>query len=353
MVPPGVGPAAAKCQNGRALPRRPCLRPPPGIVTVVDMYFTRTGFAVGGVALVVSASAIAQQGASSQETPAFHAEVQVVLHSVAVVDRDGEPVQGLRRSDFTVYEDDEPQELSVFLSPDDSPLDVALVIDSSASLFHYARLVRAAGKSFLQQLEPLDCVYLLPFNDEIGPGVWDRGLLLPAKMDGIFMRGGTALYDALIHGMEVLNRSAESVPSETGCGKPGTTSEPVRPDRRRAVVLLTDGADQNSQRRYDEVLDRARESAIPIFPVVNGEARNDDRLRLILNRLAGETGGTIVDAARPEELPKAFADVVVMLRASYLIGYMPPEGDENVREHSVRVRSRPGFRLIHRPTYWR
>ena len=129
------------------------------------------------------------------------------------------------------------------------------------------------------------------------------------------------------------------------------------PDRRRAVVLFTDGADKNSQGRYDEVLEYARESAIPIFPVINGEARNDDRLRLILNRLAGETGGTIVDAARPDELPKAFADVVVMLRASYLLGYLPPDGDDDsagdLREHSVRIRSRPGFRLVHRPTYWR
>jgi len=183
--------------------------------------------------------------------------------------------------------------------------------------------------------------------------MWDRGLLMPNKMDGIFMRGGTALYDALITGIDVLDRTAESVPSTTGCGKPITMSEPGRPDRRRAVVLLTDGADQNSQRRFDEVLELARESAIPIFPVVNGEARNDERLRLILNRLAGETGGTIVDAARPDELPKAFADVLVMLRASYLIGYLPPEGDDNLREHSVRVRSRPGYRLVHRPSYWR
>jgi len=319
------------------------------------MDFTRiaSGAAVAALIGVAAAPAVAQQDAGSQDPPVFHSEVEVVLHSVAVVDREGEPVQGLQLADFTVYEDDERQEISVFLSPDDSPLDVALVIDSSASLFHYARTVRMAAKSFLVQLEPLDCVYLLPFNDEIGPGVWDRGLLLPNKMDGIFMRGGTALYDALIHGIEVLDRTAESVPASTGCGGPLMTTAPGGVDRRRAVVLLTDGADKNSQRRYDEVLDLARESAIPIFPVVNGEARHDERLRLILNRLAGETGGTIVDAARPDELPTAFADVIVMLRASYLIGYLPPEGEDRPSEHAVRVRSRPGFRLVHRQTYWR
>ena len=118
------------------------------------MHFTRTGLSVliAAFVAVVSAPAVAQQDALAQETPAFHSEVEVVSHSVAVVGRDGQPVQGLQRSDFTVYEDDERQEISVFLSPDDSPLDIALIIDSSASLFHYARTVRLAAKSFLIQL---------------------------------------------------------------------------------------------------------------------------------------------------------------------------------------------------------
>jgi len=275
------------------------------------------------------------------------------LHSVAVLDRNGDPVRGLQRDDFAVYEDEDKQEISVFLSPEDSPLDIAAVIDSSASLSQHARLVRLAARSFFTQLEPLDCVYLLPFNDEIGPGFWDRGLLMAQKTGGIFMQGGTALYDAIIEGMGVLNRTIPTEPSETGCGRAITMTEPGRPDRRRAVVLMTDGADQNSQRRYDEVLDVADATAIPIFPVLHGESQRNDRLRLLLERLASETGGATVDALGPTQLEQAFADVVVLLRASYLIGYLPPEGDDREQERAVRVRSRPGYRLVYRPTYWR
>ena len=78
-----------------------------------------------------------------------------------------------------------------------------------------------------------------------------------------------------------------------------------------------------------------------------------DRLRLLLERMAGETGGATVNARSPQELEQAFADVVVMLRASYLIGYLPPDGDEREQERYVRVRSRPSYRLVYRDSYWR
>ncbi|NKB87662.1 MAG: VWA domain-containing protein [Acidobacteria bacterium] len=319
------------------------------------MHIARQGVAAGLAALigVASSSAAAQQadGQDAQQ-PSFRSDVQMVLHSVAVLGPDGEPVRGLQRGDFAVYEAEEKQDITVFLSPDESPLDVATVIDSSASLSQYARLVRIAARSFFVALEPLDCVYLLPFNDEVGPGAWDRGLLMPRRVDGIFMQGGTALYDALVHGMGVLNRTIESSPN-TGCGNPIELADSGRPARRRAVVLMTDGADEHSQARYDEVLDVADVTAIPIFPVLHGEAQRNDRLRALLERMAGETGGATVDAQTPDRLEDAFADVVVMLRASYLIGYLPPEGDEREQERSVRIRSRPGFRLVYRSTYWR
>lgn len=305
---------------------------------------------IASTLLVCATGASAAQQELVQE-PLFRSDVDMVLHAVAVLGPDGEPVMGLNELEFTVYEDDERMQLSVFLSPDNNPLEIALVVDSSASLYHYARTVRTAAKSFLSQLGPLDCVYLLPFNDEVGPGTWERGLLLTRRVDGMFMQGGTALYDALIHGLDILGRRSVATPSRTGCGADPTVAGAVQ--RRRAVVLLSDGADRNSQGRYDEVLDLARATSVPVFPVIHGEAQRDDRLRLGLQRLAGETGGTVVDAAGPTEIQRAFEDVILLLRASYLVGYLPPEGDGRPGEHEVRVRSRPGFRLVYRTSYWR
>lgn len=369
------------------------------------------GSPVGPVALQESAPADAQE----PQGPVYRSEVRLALHSVAVLDPEGRPVNDLEVDDFRVYEDDERQEISLFLAPSDAPLDVALVLDSSTSLFYWARIVRRAAKTFLGSLDARDCVYLLPFNDEVGPGNWGRALDpgLARRVDGIRMRGGTALYDALLEGLERVDRvpgeasgavpaeeSATAAAPEAAAGSPpsGATSggsappgpwsrhrlesglaaaamrvaeesptspslacagmdtgrdEVGRPSRRRAVVLLTDGQDQSSQRRFDEVLAVARVQSIPIFPVVMGEARDDARLRRILATLADSTGGRVIETTSPEALGQAYDEVVALLRASYLIGYRPPQ-DEAPGWHQVDVRiTRPAYRLLHRQRYRR
>lgn len=337
------------------------------------------------------------------QLPTFRSDVGLVLHSVAVLDASGRPVTDLSESDFAVYEDGEEQRIELFLTPRDTALDVALVLDSSTSLFHWSVIVRRAAKTFLLSLAPEDCVYLLPFNDRVGPGTWGRGVdpLMSRRVEGIFMQGGTALYDALLEGLTAVDGSAPAPSSATGdqgqgaasalaedsgaavpagtldhaalasrmdraarsvlqeplqaagCGVRPAGEVPGQPSRRRALVLLTDGADEASSTRFDQVLEHARNVSVPIFPVVVGEARRDDRLRAILQRLAGSTGGTVIESVAPESLRAAYEDVVSLLRASYLIGYRADEpGEARWREVSVRSR-RPSYRLVHRDRYYR
>lgn len=305
----------------------------------------------------------------------FRSDVGLVLHSVAVLDASGRPVTDLTAADFTVHEDGAPQRIELFLTPRDTALDVALVLDSSTSLFHWSRIVRRAAKTFLTSLAPEDCVYLLPFNDRVDPGTWGRGVdpAMSRRVDTIFMQGGTALYDAILDGVVAVQYASSTAsdsgeddedtktgpgtigePARTGgCGVPEVGDVPGQPSRRRAVVLLTDGADEASKARFDEVLDSAHAASIPIFPVVLGEARRDERLRAVLDRLAGSTGGTVIESVAPETLRDAYEDVVSLLRASYLIGYRADETAESRwREVSVRSR-RPSYRLVYRERYYR
>jgi len=308
-------------------------------------------------------------GVSAQQTPGFRASVDVVRHSVAVLDSRGEPVSGLQAADFRIEEDGVLQEISVFLAPGSTPIDVALVLDSSSSLLHWSRVVRHAAKTFLRRLDVRDCVYLLPFNDVVGPGRWARSLepALTARVDGIFMDGGTALHDALIDGLSTVYSMSTGLPRIELDGRAGEVADRgscasysdgetgLAPVRRAALVLLTDGDDHDSERRFDEVLDAAHETAIPVFPMILGAARSDGRLREKLSRLAGETGGTIIDAVHPDELESAYDDVVIMLRAAYLLGYSPQgQVAQTVRQRQVSVRSRrPSYRLVFRQFYYR
>ena len=296
------------------------------------------------LALTLAAAGVPGTGASQesdgQRRPAFTSSVDLVLHSVAVLDASGQPVRGLGQEDFRIYEDGAAQEISLFLAPDTTPVDIALVLDSSTSLFHWSKIIRRAGRTFLTRLDVGDRTLLLPFNDVVREGVW--GLAgdprLGHRIDGIFMEGGTALYDALWTALDGL---AARVDAERR--------------RRQAIVLLTDGADRDSQRRFDEVLDAARAAAVPIFPVVLGEARTDGQLRSILDALAGSTGGSIIESVGPEALIDAYDDVVVLLRASYLLGYRAPAGESEAgARREVAVRSlRPSYRLVHRDLYVR
>ncbi len=316
---------------------------------------------------------------SDQQVPlsqraAFRSEVSLVLQPVAVLDRRGRPVAGLAVGDFRVSEDDVPQSITHFLAPNANALDVALLIDASNSLSYTARRVRTTAQSFLRSLEAGDCVYVLPFNERVGPGNWGhaRDPAMARRIGGIFMDGGTALYDAVFEGVGTIDAMSTGVApgapeteeadgsepavhevSRVGCGDELEAREPGAPQRRRAVVLLTDGADQHSERRFDEVIDLIHSTSIPVFPVVMGEARNDQRLREVLNSLAGNSGGAIIEAESPAELERAFDDVVVLLRASYLLGYRPTDLERG-RWRQVSVRSlRPSYRLVHRPRYFR
>lgn len=352
--------------------------------------------------LAVEHAAAYQQEALPQR-PLFRSEVSLVLHSVAVVDNDGNPVRGLTADEFRIAEDGEAQVITHFLAPDATPLDVALVLDASTSISHWARTVRESAKTFLGALDARDCVYLLPFNQQVGPGHWARALdpVLPRRIDGIFMDGGTALYDAVFDALATVDANsrgvvakpepqdlpAESGPPEVSGPAPGALTRAIlqaetarladvvvrsgspvtgrscgpelvdgvagTPQRRRAIVLLTDGADKHSSRRFDEVLDLARDISIPVFPVVMGEARKDRQLQKVLAALAGNTGGSVLESDTAGGLAQAYDDLVVMLRASYLLGYRPEPGARaHWREIEVRSR-RPSYRLVHRAGYFR
>lgn len=284
--------------------------------------------------------------------PAFRADVRLVLHGIAVLDAEGRPVPDLSIEELRVSEDGVLQELTLFLAPNDSPLDIVLAIDASASLAPWAATVRRAARTFLLSLDTDDCVYLLPFNGEVGPGTWGAPYdpVLGRRIDGIFLEGTTALYDAVIEGLAALDRPSGG----SGCGGELELDEFGTPRRRRAIVLLSDGEDRASQRRFDEVLDLAREASVPIFPVVVGGAGANDRLRAVLDALAGNTGGTVITSTDAAELKRAYDDVDALLRASYLVGYRPQQEADPGTWHEVQVRSRrPSYRLVHRDRYFR
>lgn len=160
------------------------------------------------------------------------------------------------------------------------------------------------------------------------------------------------------------------------CGAPLPIPDPGDPGsvRRRALVVLSDGADENSETGFDAGLAVARIASVPVFTVALGYANEDPKLKARLSLLSRATGGRVIESFSPDKLRESYTNVVALLRSSYLLGYYPrtapvaaqygkakkrlpaPQGvhPKGLRWHEVRVElRRPNFKPLVRPGYYR
>lgn len=318
----------------------------------------------------------------------FSANVEMETLSVAVFDSDDRPVAGLTAGDFALREDGVEHEVVLALAPTETPLDIAFVVDFSGSIAEDAPYAQTAEVAFLRALSPVDCVFVLPFNQRVGVGVWGRphDPRLTNLLARTIPRGGTALYDAMIHGFSALRDTSgsEEVRSpgsfrlvangqtrgastpEPGVGAHRTTGPAAppaeaklvyRPDhecgpdirggttgvRRQAMVVLTDGMDTTSYASHAGALDATRQAGMPVIAVGAGAAvgltgfsfgrrsRMGFGARAAMRDLehqwrefARVSGGKFITGKGSlARLQAAYDEALDLLRASYLIGYHP------------------------------
>jgi hypothetical protein len=160
--------------------------------------------------------------------------------------------------------------------------------------------------------------------------------------------------DAAIRGLDL-----STPPPLRGCGEPLPPAELTTASnaRRKALLLLSDGADVDSEAGFYDALGAARAASVPVFPVAMGYANSEPGLREHLAEIARATGGRLIENTQPGALAESFDEVVTLLRAYYLIGYKPGTASTDTRRprwHDVRVQlRRPNFEPLVRPGYYR
>ena len=200
--------------------------------------------------------------------------------AVTVTDPSHKIVGNLQRNDFAVYEDGVIQDLAYF-ETGDVPLDLALLIDTSASMEGKLGFVRKAATGFTATLRPGDRASVISFNNRVNvmqPFTEDVGAITRA-IGRINANGGTALYNALYITLKEYARD-------------------LRKDdvvRRRAIVLLTDGEDTASLMSFDELLREAKREAITVYTIgLRGDTIDAGRPRaasVLADRLPAEVAG--------------------------------------------------------------
>ena len=268
--------------------------------------------------------------ACEQDVPSarFSSQVQLVEVYATVTDSVGEPVTGLRREDFEVYENDQLQDVSAFAAGE-FPLTVALGIDRSWSMAgDPLRLAKQASQAFLRALSPADRSMVVAIGG-------DADVIAPLAMDRVSQSNAiaaldpwstTALHDALI---ATLDRLAP----ESG---------------RQALIVFSDGTDRYSRATAAEAVERARRSNALIYPIAIGRERPP-----LLAELAVMTGGRSFLLRDARDLEKTLAAVARELRHQYLLGYAANPVDPQEPEwRSIRVvLKKPGLRVRARDGY--
>ena len=252
-------------------------------------------------------------------TPDFMTEIDVHLVELpTTVLRDGKPVNGLAQEAFKVLDEGQPVKLAKFEHVKDLPLSIGMAVDTSGSMDAKMPETRAAGSSFFQNvMRKGDKAFIVAFDSS--PHIVQKWTADSAELNSGLAKlrpeESTALYDAVVYSLYNF------------LGVKG----------QKALVLLTDGKDTVSKFTYEQALEYAQRAAVPIYAIGIGIRLRDLDIRAKLNRLCGETGGSVyyVDAAR--ELSKIYADIQNELRSQYLLGFYPQAQGSRWREVSVNV----------------
>jgi Ca-activated chloride channel homolog len=285
------------------------------------------------------------EGAGVFAQGTFRAGVDLVSVNVTVTDKDLRYVPDLDRDDFMVLENGVRQNLT-FFGRTDVPLEMALLIDTSASMDRAMTTAQEAAIGFVQQLRSSDLATVVDFDSTVRTlqGLTRDGAALEAAIRETRAGGATALFNAVYITLKELNKRPRN--------------EQGRP-RRLAMVVLSDGDDTSSVVSFDDVLELASRSDTVIYTIGLG-ARDPMTRRLgnqdgdfVLKRLAQQTGGRAFFPLEAKDLAAVYSEIKAELAYQYSLAYESTNAitDGNFRQIAVRV-SRPDVVVRTRPGYY-
>ncbi len=313
--------------------------------------------------------------AAAPQTPespfSLKVHVDLVILNVAVVDEKGANVTSLRKQDFIVYEDDVEQQVADFL-PVEAPFHLVLALDTSISTRSSLSLIKKAAGNFTEQLRSSDRIAISEINSSVKDiqGFTSDRKKLKQAIDRIVTAssGGSKIYDGVAEAAKRLQKS------EGG---------------RKAVIMLSDGMENSSRIRFEDLRRLLAQSDVVFFPVTilnkgsqkdlledfikNADKRKSELPSYIenakvslsvleevyqiqaerLQALTDETGGKIFLVADLADLAEEYAKVAHELRNTFSLAYYSKNTDRDGSMRKIRVEVRdPRYRVRSRTSYF-
>jgi Ca-activated chloride channel family protein len=270
---------------------------------------------------------------------AINVDSSLVLIPAHVTDWKGAIVANLTQRDFHITDDNEPQTITHF-SKDDAPASIGLVYDCSGSMRGKMRRSAAAAEAFFRTANPDDEFFLVEVGDR-------AKLAVPFSLqtDDILSRivmtkpfGRTALLDALQLAMTQMKQARHL---------------------RKALVILSDGGDNQSRHNVRQIREQLVESDVQVYAM--GLFDETDRKTSIeerrgpelLESLASLSGGRLYPVTNLDDLPAISSRISDEVRTEYLLGYSPLNVTRDGKYHHVKVTvNSPDLRAYYRSGYY-
>jgi Ca-activated chloride channel family protein len=296
---------------------------------------------------------IQQQPAQEQAPFRIKTEVNLVTVPVTVRKQAGGFIKSLPKEAFHITEDGKSQQILTF-EQEGVPAQIAIVLDISGSVRPEWGTIKYATSRFLGNLKPDDRFSLIAFNTQTYLKMdWGNKLdRLDDVLTSIYCKGDTNLWDTIYAVSTDFFKDIEG---------------------KKAMIIMTDGLDNNSVMQYKEALDAAVHSQAAIYVVSKTAAVRQAYIAmqqaqsvyqgipedafiqadLALRNIAYETGGRVLYPNTFGQLDNVYAEVDEELRNQYMLGYISANAvkDGAYRKIEVTVDS-PGSAISFRPGYY-
>jgi len=264
-------------------------------------------------------------GASLHTGIQFRVDTNLVLVPLTVTDPMDRLVTGLEKQNFSIFEDNHAENIRTFAC-DDAPVSIGVILDLSGSMANKVIRARGAILQFMKTSNPQDEFFVIGFNDrpvlltDFTSSVDD----IEARLATLEVGHRTALLDAIYFGLEKMKEAKYT---------------------RKALLIVSDGGDNNSRYTENEVRSAVREAEVQIYSIgifdpeaATAEERNGP---ILLNDISSDTGGRLFRVDDLSEMGDIATRISAELRNEYVLGYKTDDVRLDGKWRKVKVKLSP------------
>jgi Ca-activated chloride channel homolog len=255
----------------------------------------------------------------------YRVDTNLVLVPLTVTDPMDRLVTGLEKDNFSIFEDSHTQAIRTF-SCDDAPVSVGVILDLSGSMGNKVVRARGAVLQFMKTSNPQDEFFVIGFNDRptLITDFTSSEDDVEARMATLEVGHRTALLDAIYFGLEKMKQAKY---------------------RRRALLIVSDGGDNNSRYTENEVRSAVKEADVQIYSIgiFDAEAPTSEERNgpMLLNEVSSDTGGRLFRVDDLSEMSDIATRISAELRNEYVLGYKTDNARMDGKWRKVKIKLSP------------